>query len=62
MRKYNVEIYFSGYHVKVFFFVTAFNISLKMWAPKYQCQQVKLDKLGAHMASGVLKLFATLRT
>ena len=42
------------------FFVTAFNILLKMWAPKYQCGRVKLDQLGAHMAPGVLKLFATL--
>ena len=32
-----------------------------MWAPKYQCGRVKLDQLGAHMAPGVLKLFATLR-
>ena len=31
-----------------------------MWAPKYQCGRVKLDQLGAHMAPGVLKLFATL--
>ena len=42
------------------FFVTAINILLKMWAPKYQCGRVKLDQLGAHMAPGVLKLFATL--
>ena len=32
-----------------------------MWAPKYQFGLVKLDKLGAHMASGVLKLFATVK-
>ena len=32
-----------------------------MWAPKYQCGREKLDQLGAHMAPGVLKLFATLR-
>ena len=31
-----------------------------MCAPKYQCGPVKLDQLGAHMAPGVLKLFATL--
>ena len=31
-----------------------------MWAPKYQCGRVKIDQLGAHMAPGVLKLFATL--
>ena len=31
-----------------------------MWTPKYQCRRVKLDKLGAHMVPGVLKLFATL--
>ena len=31
-----------------------------MWALKYQCGRVKLDKLGAHMAPGFLKLFATL--
>ena len=42
------------------FFVTAFTISLKMRAPNYRCGRLKLDKLGAHMASGVLKLFATL--
>ena len=43
-----------------FFFITAFNISLKMWAPKYQCGLVNLEKLGAHIAPEVLKLFATL--
>ena len=31
-----------------------------MWAPNYQCGLVKIDKLGAHMAPGVLKLYATL--
>ena len=31
-----------------------------MWAPKYQRGRVKLDKLGAQMAPGILKLFATL--
>ena len=31
-----------------------------MRAPKYGCGRVKLDKLGAHMVPGVLKLFATL--
>ena len=42
-RKGNVEIYSGGYHVKnIFFFVTAFNIALKMWVPKYQCGLVKL--------------------
>ena len=46
----------------VFILVTTFNILLKMWAPKYQCGRVKLDQLGAHMAPGVLKLFATLLT
>ena len=38
----------------------AFNISLKMWAPNYQCGLVNINKLGAHMAPGVLKLYATL--
>ena len=33
-----------------------------MWAQKYLCGRVKLDQLGAHMAPGVLKLFATLYT
>ena len=40
-------------------FVIAFNILLKMWAPKYQCGLVKLVKLLAHMAPGFSKLFAT---
>ena len=46
---------FRGYPCNFFFFVTAFNISLKLWAPKYQCGREKLDKFGAHMAPGVLK-------
>ena len=51
---------FRGYQLKIFFLCYCFQLSLKMWAPKYQCGQVKLGKLGAHMAPGVLKLFATL--
>ena len=57
-----MEIYSGStmWIVCLFATATAFNISLKMWAPKYQCGQMKLGKLEAHMAPGVLKLFATL--
>ena len=59
--KHNVEIYSgASVFVKSFLCVTDLNISLKIWAPKYQYGLVNLDKLEAHMAPGVLKLFATL--
>ena len=50
---------FRGYHVNSFYSLLLL-LPLKMWAPKYQCGRVKLHQLGAHMAPGVLKLFATL--
>ena len=42
-------------------FCYCFTLSLKMRALKYQYGQVKHDKLGALMAPGVLKIFATLK-
>ena len=41
------------------FFIIALNISLKMWAPKYQCGVAKIVYLEANVAPGFLKLFST---